>query len=633
MWRGVVAAAAVATLAFATSAAAAPGDPDTSFGSGGVVVVPMFAPCTGTCTLFGAGAFADAVAIQPNGDVVVAGGIEGERSEAGLREAGGAQPRGALVRLGLPGVLDGSFGRGGIFEEPTLHISQVYVTPDGALLAYGRGELPNPPSQRGYGIARYTDAGLPDESFGPEGVHWLGGTERVVGATVDREGRLLLLKEAQGGLEVLRYRPSGEPDVSFGSNGAVLMPLELPRSGSEPEIVAAGDGRVLVAYLRLSRSPTEPERSRELFLARVTSDGEVDRTFGHAGIAATGMTLGEYGREYTAAVRPRGEIVVVAGREGQLDAAELSSAGKRIRRFGHDGVSRLGPSTGVPPAPTHGRAYRLTGVSPAAIAFDPAGNAIATGEWDGNAFLARYTPKGRDCSFGTDGLAAAPEVNEPNDIAVQPDGRILIVGSRRDHRLSFVVARFMGGGASRTCPGEGVGKPAPRSRRKPVAGLGPVSVRVPASRSARGAVTISFAPRSRLPRGGYYYAVAALSESSESSCALSSDMHKTAYGFPRRKHRVSLTLYPAPSPAGHWCEQGFYEGAVYAVPHRLRCTKEYPCYRSKAAQCSSEEAERSPCVFGIVLEPVYAYPGGLPEPIDRSTKIVGRFRLRFAGGG
>jgi uncharacterized delta-60 repeat protein len=629
MWRGVIAAAASAALTIPAGATAAPGDPDPSFGNGGVVVVPVFAPCTGPCIPEFAGAYAQAVAIQPDGKVLVAGRVGGTR----LGERG---PSGAVVRLGAAGLLDPSFGHDGILEESSVSVSDVYAMPDGRFLAFGDGYLQNSQFNfpRSVGIARYSDVGLADESFGPEGVRWLGGTENAYDATVAGDGRLLLLQEAQRRLEVRRFLPSGEPDGSFGVGGTALLPFTLAYSGGERAISAGADGSVVVAYLELSRSSTQPERNRELLLARVTADGRLDRSFGHAGVEATGIALAEGGHPYAVAISPGGRIVVVVGRQGRLDTAEFSSAGTKIRLFGRDGVASFGSGEGATSArPRRPRLYRALGVSPVAIAFDRAGSAIATGEWDGNAFLARYTTKGRDCSLGTVGLAAAPQVNEPTDIAVQPDGRILMVGSRRDRRLSFVAARFMGGGVSHTCPGEGVPIRAARRRAQPVERLGAVSVHAPASPSARSALTISFAPNRHLPRGGYYYAVAVLGESSEPSCALSSDMHKTAYGFPRPKHRVFLTLYPAPSPAGRWCEQGFYQGAVYAVPHRLKCTKDYPCYRAKAAQCSYEEAERSPCIFGIVLEPVYAYPGGLPQPIDSSTKIVGRFKLRFAAGG
>lgn len=157
--------------------------------------------------------------------------------------------------------------------------------------------------------------------------------------------------------------------------------------------------------------------------------------------------------------------------------------------------------------------------------------------------------------------------------------------------------------------------------------LGPVSVQVPRNPSATANLTIGFHPRGQLPRGGYYYAVVVLvhyprspGEPAAPSCALSSDMHRTDYGFPRRGRALSLTLLPAGSAEHRWCQGGSYEGAVYAVPHRPPCSKAYPCYGKSS--CGSVP------FCGVVIKPgPYSYPGGLPRPIDRSTRVVGRFTL------
>ncbi len=169
-----------------------------------------------------------------------------------------------------------------------------------------------------------------------------------------------------------------------------------------------------------------------------------------------------------------------------------------------------------------------------------------------------------------------------------------------------------------------------------LASLGPVSVRVPAAPSPRQAVIISFAPRGHLPRGGYYYAVAVLTgyiegtKHSPPPCAVSSDMRRTVYAYPGAHHRISLRLYPAASAAGEWCQAGHYEGAVYAVPHRPRCSVAQPCAGHSTEYGSCQPAP-APCVpvSGTLPLYVYKYPGGLPKPIDRAARIVGRFDLRF----
>jgi hypothetical protein len=194
------------------------------------------------------------------------------------------------------------------------------------------------------------------------------------------------------------------------------------------------------------------------------------------------------------------------------------------------------------------------------------------------------------------------------------------------------------------------------------AALAPATVHVPGSPAVARPVSISFIPRATLPAGGYYYAVVVLSRyagyssASPPPCAVSSDMTRTVYGFAHARRRVRLTLLPARSAQRSWCAGGIYEGAVYAVPHRLRCTRAYPCSRASAQYGACWEVEGHP-VCGVVVKPPeptppppeppkpppppgppgppppaapYSYPGGLPKPIDRSTHVIAHFKLRFA---
>jgi hypothetical protein len=159
------------------------------------------------------------------------------------------------------------------------------------------------------------------------------------------------------------------------------------------------------------------------------------------------------------------------------------------------------------------------------------------------------------------------------------------------------------------------------------AALGPVSVQVPPTPSVKQRVTIAFHPRGQLAHGGYYYAVVVLRHYLPPSyplrCAVSSDMGVTGYGFPRRGRAVRLTLLAAASAEDQWCPGAMYEGAVYAVPHKPSCSSLYPCYGK--GSCGPQAG-----VCGVVVSPgYYSYPGGLPKPIDRSTRIVGHFTLHF----
>jgi hypothetical protein len=106
-------------------------------------------------------------------------------------------------------------------------------------------------------------------------------------------------------------------------------------------------------------------------------------------------------------------------------------------------------------------------------------------------------------------------------------------------------------------------------------------------------------------------------------------MGKTEYGFPRPGQRLRLSVLPARSSAETWCPGGVYRGAVYAVPHRPRCSYSEPCYgrTTQVGPCWILGEGRRVC--GVVVRPTYSYPGGLPRPLDASSRIVARFTIRF----
>lgn len=166
--------------------------------------------------------------------------------------------------------------------------------------------------------------------------------------------------------------------------------------------------------------------------------------------------------------------------------------------------------------------------------------------------------------------------------------------------------------------------------------LGPVSVKVSRRPSVGGNVGVSFSTRGHLPDGGYYYAVIVLEEypaalqSAHPSCAVSSDMRRTQYGYPHRGRPVGLTLTPAPSSSNHWCPGGRYVGAIYAVPHRPWCSRSYPCYGTSTQNSSCWKIEGR-VVCGVAVVPRFSYPGGLPKPIDRTARVVGHFQISFPG--
>ena len=127
-----------------------------------------------------------------------------------------------------------------------------------------------------------------------------------------------------------RYLASGEPDASFGQGGQVLVALPVDR----PSVYAAAlqpDGKVVVAgnYELGGLLP---------FVARVDSNGTLDRSFGSDGISDPG----------TGATEPYYSSLVVLS-NGEILAAISDWTSDRLDRFAADG-RYLGSWGGIAPA-------------------------------------------------------------------------------------------------------------------------------------------------------------------------------------------------------------------------------------------------------------------------------------------
>jgi uncharacterized delta-60 repeat protein len=245
-----------------TSAAIARFNPDgtidTSFGTGGVVVVPI------------AEALADALVLF-DGRIVLAGHDGGDL---------------ILAQLTADGQLDTSFAGDGIAEitiasSANQTIAAMSVSQDGDVNLVVSGELRTGSGGGQLVLARFTPDGILDTSFSGDGVlidpNLPGslatagfGARHVFTAGVDP-------LTSEGRVAVARFTPEGTPDPAFGQGGVVTLPA-VNAGADVVSAITADIANVLIGGAG--------------FLALLDEDGSAVTRFSGDGIATVPAALG-----------------------------------------------------------------------------------------------------------------------------------------------------------------------------------------------------------------------------------------------------------------------------------------------------------------------------------------------------
>jgi uncharacterized delta-60 repeat protein len=395
-------AVAVCALALAAPAAAAPGDLDETFSKDGKTVTEM------TGDLVGLDSYASATIVQPDGKLLVAGRAYSENYLFGLVRSV------ALVARYLPdGSLDPSFsgdGLAAVHFEPgdagdRSYATAIALAPDGAIvIAGGRSPGPFAPSDRA-GAARLAPDGELDTSFGGgDGTTTVPFASGAGALALRADGRIVLGGTANGDFALARLQADGDLDPAFDGDG--LLTTDIGGNDGVAGLALAGE-KIIAGG---AGGPG-------LALARYLPSGGLDPGFGNGGLATTVASVASVGG---LTEQPDGRLVVGAllrGKEPRTHGAlmRFDANGSPDPSFSADGVARLGEFG-----------------SPLGIAVQPDGRLLVAG---GSGFgLARILVDGTlDDSFSDDGLLQTHiggNDDESTDLTIQPDGRIVVVGSR-----------------------------------------------------------------------------------------------------------------------------------------------------------------------------------------------------------
>ena len=425
----------------AYSAAFAPGDLDTSFGNGGVVTTDINHSLEANADTDRSWDTIGEIAIDTAGNIIVYGTSNVTPASTPGRPAPTSTDL-AFARYTNDGQLDTSFGNSGKVEEINRNSLPLRNIVSAGNTLFSSGSLDGD-----FGLARYTSNGQLDTSFGSLGggrvtTDFNGNDDVTRGIATDAAGNILLAGYSgdigQRNFALARYTQDGQLDSSFGIGGKVTTNLGDVIENINTitnvinDITLDVTGNILVTgYLR-TETTINGGGSSDLVVARYTSNGQLDSSFGIGGTVITNFNEGhEIG--YDIDIDSAGNIIVLATSDLETVVLRYGSTGQLDTSFGTAGKVTPG--------------FVLFNHSN--IATDTAGNILIAGLSDtsdnsrGDLALFRYDSTGQlDTSFNEDGKASIDfNGGEIASIAIDAAGDILVAG-RADG--DFAIAKFEG---------------------------------------------------------------------------------------------------------------------------------------------------------------------------------------------
>ena len=433
----------------ASTAFAADGDLDPSFGTGGIAYITPD--------------LVDAQELQPYKAIVLPDGkiLFGGSLDAPTTVPFEQQYRGMLARFNADGTVDTGFGNSsipGIVALPQLvsdhrmeNIESIARLDDGSIIAVGISQVTS--QEKGF-LVKMDENGVIDTTFAGGSGYLLLPLYYPHAVGIDSQGRIVVAGESINTStfvytgEVMRFAADGTPDTTYGDNGIASLGFDgAGNSGYLADLIVNADDSVIVGgHYEVYGAGL----GSDFAIAKLDASGAPDASFGDAGsrvfhdptddsmingvqrIAATsdgGIAWAGYYYIIDTGANPL--ILGHLGADGSTDAAFGDAA--------TPGYSRPAVET------------ESSFVYPSALLVQPDGKLVVSATYSGfpnkETFLAIRTGATGllDTTFGTGGiveidLAPPPDgvYSESSAAALQPDGRI-ILGGRAQLSSEFLV--------------------------------------------------------------------------------------------------------------------------------------------------------------------------------------------------
>ena len=350
-----------------------------------------------------------------------------------------------VARYGTDGTSDTSFGTGG---RTINDVAGLADSSENVAIASNGAIVVVGSAAADFAIACYNSNGSPDAAFGVGGqttTDFGASTDHAYALSIDSSGRFVVAGVAGDDFALARYTSDGNLDTSFGTAGTTTTDFAGYNDLASSACIDSNE-RILVAGYANDGSDDD------FALARYNSDGTLDTSFGTGGKITTDFA-GNNDQANAMAIDSSGRIVVVGGSGDDFGLVRYNADGSLDTTFGTGGMV-ITDFWGNSDCAT-------------AVAIDASGRLLVAGYAsdgsDDDFALARYNSDGTlDTSFGTGGKITtdfAGNNDQANAMAIDSNGRIVIAGRASvDGNNDFAVARYYADGNLDTTFGSG-GKP------------------------------------------------------------------------------------------------------------------------------------------------------------------------------
>lgn len=319
------------------------------------------------------------------------------------------------------GNLDPTFGSAGTvrtdFSGNIDRANAVAIQPDGKIVAAG-SSFSSAKTVEDFIVARYNTNGTLDKRFGNNGkitTDFFRNVDQVNALVIQPDGKIVVAGFAQlagsGGtprvFALARYTSDGRPDNSFGNGGSLTTSFGGTFANASA-IMLQPDGKIVVAGTA-DFNPRVPGSGLDFAVARYLANGGLDASFGDAGKMVFDF-FGSFDQANAAALQPDGKIIVVGS--ASYDSAN-QDIGFALTRFNPDGSTDFGFGSGGKQITS----FFDAGAKANGIVLQPDGRFVVAGTASDSATrpvatdfaLARYNSDGSlDSSFGIGGETSVP---------------------------------------------------------------------------------------------------------------------------------------------------------------------------------------------------------------------------------